>query len=136
MKRLSEIILTLALMLFVIGQVSAQNPATPSADNQETKQNCGKFVDNNKDGVCDNQAAKGNDNKGANFVDANGDGICDHHADGSACKGNGNCCKQEGQNMQNCCKGPNHCGQEKGSGQQHQHNCKSQCPGHNPPDKK
>ena len=136
MKRLSGIILMAAFMLFVIGQASAQNATTPSADKQETKQNCGKFVDNNKDGVCDNYAAKNNDGKGANYVDANGDGICDHRADGTACKGNGNCCKQNCQNMQNCCKGPNNCGQAKGAGMKHRHGCGNQCPGQTTPDKK
>jgi hypothetical protein len=137
MKRLSGIILTVALTLFVIGQVSAQSTTATPAGDQETKQNCGKFVDENKDGVCDNHAAKCNDGKSANFVDANGDGICDHHADGTACKGNGNCCKQDGQDKQNCCNGPKHCeGSGKGTGDQHRHGCENQCPGHKSPDKK
>jgi hypothetical protein len=137
MKRLTGIISMVALMMFMVGEVSAQEATTPSAGNPVSKENCGKFVDDNNDGICDNHAAMAKDGKGANFVDANGDGICDHHADGTACKGNENCCKKDGQNMQNCCKGPQKCGGEaKGKCEQHRHGCENQCPGHKTPEKK
>jgi hypothetical protein len=136
MKRLSEIILTVAFATFMIGQVSGQDNTTPAAGNDAAKQTtvakqeCGKFVDANKDGICDNPCKHEGNEKGANFVDANGDGKCDHHADGSACMGTGNC------NRENCQKGQQTgCGQSKGSCEKQKQGCQSQCPGHSP-DKK
>lgn len=118
MKNLKGIILTMALAGIFAGQVFAQaaTPATP--DDQTAKQTttqvqaCGKFVDNNNDGICDNREAKPcKEGKGANFVDANKDGICDHRADGNCSQNNQNCCKGQG----NCC--------GKGMGKQHRHGC-------------
>ncbi len=137
MKRFSGIILMVAFMLFFLGQAPGQSTQVKEASNQETKQQCDKFVDNNKDGICDNQAVKGNDRKGVNYIDANGDGICDHRANCTSCKENGNGCKQNCQNMQKCCKRQHNCGdQAKGTGAQHRHGCESQCPSQNTPDKK
>lgn len=133
MKTLSGLILSVAISVLLIGQVSAQNVTSASTDDQTAKQtnsttqNCGKFVDNNKDGVCDIKETRCVNNKGANFVDNNKDGICDNHADGNTCKGNGNCCKQNSQKNQNC---------SKGTGAQHRQGCGNQCPGHTTPNKK
>ena len=65
MKRVSEIILVMAFALFTIGQVAAQDNtavATGTDGTKQTtavKQDCSKFTDSNKDGVCDNFAARG-----------------------------------------------------------------------------
>jgi hypothetical protein len=141
MKRLSEIILTLAFATFMIGQVSGQDNTTPAAGSDAAtqttvaKQECGKFVDANKDGICDNPCANKGNEKGANFTDANGDGKCDHHAEGSACMGKESCSK-ENCNKENCQKGQqNGCGQAKGSCDKQKQGCQSQCPSHSP-DKK
>jgi hypothetical protein len=136
MKRLSGFILMAAIMFFAISQVSAQDAVASTDVKQDAKQNCAKFVDSNKDGICDNCAGTCKEGKGANFVDANGDGICDHHADGTGCNANENCCKQKGQESKDCCKGPNHAEQGKGCGEQQKHGCASACPGHSTPDKK
>lgn len=134
MKRVSEIILVLAFAVFTIGQVSAQDNTAAAGNNDQAKQTtidkqgCGKFVDANQDGICDNKATHQGNAKGANFVDANSDGICDHHADGTSCKGNGNCCKDNCQHKQDCQKGQQGCcGQAKGTGAQHRSGCESQC---------
>jgi hypothetical protein len=131
MKKLSGLILTALFLAFFSGQALAQS-ATTTKDDQTIKQptanqNCGKFVDNDKNGVCDNYEARGKDGKGANFVDANGDGVCDHNPD---CKGK--CNGQAG-----CCKGQQNCGQKKAEqGCQHRHSCSGQCVGQKSPEKK
>jgi hypothetical protein len=137
MKKLSGIILMTAFMLFLTSQVIAQSTTGPVATIGGTNKECPKFVDNNKDGICDNYTAKADGGKGVNYVDANMDGICDHRADSTFCKGNGNGCKQNCQNMQNCNKGQgNCCGQAKGMGARHGNCCARQCPAQNPPEKK
>jgi hypothetical protein len=136
MKRLSEIILTVAFATFMIGQVSGQDNTTPAAGNDAAKQTtvvkqeCGKFVDANKDGICDNAGTQCKNAKGANFVDANGDGKCDNYASGSGGQGKGNC------GSGNCQKGQQNCpGHSKESCGQQKQGCQGQCPSHSP-DKK
>jgi hypothetical protein len=132
MKKLSGLILTALFMAFFAGQALAQT-ATTTKDDQPVKeatsatQNCGKFVDNDKNGVCDNYEKGGKDGKGANFVDANGDGVCDHNPD---CMGK--CNGQAG-----CCKGQQNSGQKpKEENCQHRHSCAGQCLDQKSPEKK
>jgi hypothetical protein len=130
MKRVTEIILVLAFALFTIGQVTAQDNTAAATGNDGTKktavvkQDCGKFTDSNKDGVCDNFAARGGNSKGANFVDSDKNGVCDHQSDGTSCKGN---C-QNGQ--KNCC------AQGKGAGMHHGSGCSGKCADRGAPGKK
>ncbi|MDO9510844.1 MAG: hypothetical protein Q7J34_03720 [Bacteroidales bacterium] len=70
------------VLAFTFGTM-AQAQTTKKANTQtENSQNVkpGTFIDNDKDGVCDNyqiRNAQGTRN-GRNFVDANADGICDN----------------------------------------------------------
>jgi hypothetical protein len=122
MKNLKGIILTMALAAILSGQIFAQAVAPAASEDQTTKQPttqvqaCGKFVDNNNNGICDNcEALQGKGSKGADFVDANGDGICDHRVDGNCGKCDQGCCKGQGNG---CCKG---------MGSQHKHGCGMSC---------
>jgi hypothetical protein len=128
MKTLKRITVLLAIMSFIALQGFSQNAST-SGKNKDSKtistsnSTCGKFVDNNKDGICDNHQAKMSGGKCANFTDKNGDGICDNHQ--NCGKGNGNCngcgmnCKsQQGQGKGNCC--GNGCGNQHRHGQRNQ----------------
>lgn len=130
MRKLSGIILTMALTAFFAVQVMAQT-ATPAATDDKpvkqtatTAQTCGKFVDNNNDGVCDNRGTQCKQGKGTGFTDANGDGICDHRGDGNCCKGNPDCCKGQ----------KSGCG--KGYGPKHRQGCGGPCGARTVPDKK
>ena len=126
----------MAFMSFIISQVYSQNaPANKTQKDAKASQTMnspapGKFVDNNKDGICDNHQAKMKNGNGkcTNFVDKNGDGICDNKA---TCQGKGNpngCgmgCGQKGQGKGNCGGG--------GCGQQHRNGCGHQVtPAHEP----
>lgn len=79
----------------------------------------GKFVDNNKNGICDNHES-GKLCNGKKFVDKNGDGKCDNCGATGKCKGpcctegqkNGNC-YGNGQGKGNCC----------GQGHRHRNGC-------------
>ncbi len=79
---------TILLFVAVVGfalmsnNLSAQTKATTEKAVVKTEQTVatpGKFVDKNKDGICDNHQAKVKNGKGAKFVDKNGDGVCDNH---------------------------------------------------------
>ncbi|MEI7500954.1 MAG: hypothetical protein WCK84_10960 [Bacteroidota bacterium] len=90
MKTISKTLVTAFFITFIASTIYAQNNAnvkdstTPSLTTTTTR---GKFVDNNKDGVCDNFEARGQSGRDANFVDKNGDGVCDNR--GTMGKGNG-----------------------------------------------
>jgi len=132
---MSGFILATVFTVFIAGQSFGQSDSTGNKDVKQVTAknvNCGKFVDNNKNGVCDNFESRGVDGKGMNFVDANGDGICDHKADCTGpCKGNKNCCKGN----QTCCgKGP--CEGDKGMGNKHRKGCAGPCGSKQNPDKK
>jgi hypothetical protein len=137
MKRATGIILVMAFALFTIGQVVAQDNTAAATDNDRTKQtaavkqDCGKFTDSNKDGVCDNFAAKGGNSKGANFADADKNGVCDHQSDGTTCKGNSTGCKGDCQHGQKNC-----CNQSKGAGMHHGNGCSGKCADRGAPGKK
>lgn len=114
------------------GQTLAQDTPTTGGDQKAqkpagTSRDCGKFVDADKNGVCDNWQSRGKDGKGANFTDANGDGVCDHNPDGKAgCQG------KEG-----CCRGQQNGGQgAKEQGCQFRNNCAGHCPEKGSPGKK
>ena len=126
MKKLTVFILTTALAVMFASQAMAQDAGKQNADTKKAAQTqtFGKFVDNNKDGVCDNFQARGQEGRGARFVDANGDGVCDHRADGTCGKCGTGCCKGRQGN----------CG--KGLGHQHRHGCGSPCGLQKAPDKK
>jgi len=124
MKTVTRITILMAFMSFVALQGFSQN--TSSATTQKdlrnsvttTKPTPGKFIDKNKDGVCDNYQAKMKTGRGANFADKNGDGVCDNKQNASQMKRNPNCCgmgfqHRNGQGKENCC--------GNGYGNQHRH---------------
>jgi len=124
MKTLKRITVLMAIMSFIGLQGFSQN-VSASSDKQnlqgsQTSANFapGKFVDNNKDGVCDNYQARVKNSQGRNFVDKNGDGICDNRQYTGKGKGNPNCCgmgyqHRHGQGRGSCC--------GNGYGYQHRH---------------
>lgn len=132
MKTILKSMLTLGLLLFLTVTLNAQNTATSSSDKQAasvtTATTPGKFIDNNKNGICDNWETRQGIGHGKNFVDKNGDGICDNNQNCKAGKGNGNCCGQgyhhgncNGQGKGNCCGNKQCCGKGNGQGYQHRH---------------
>jgi len=124
MKTLKRITVLMTIMSFIGFQSFAQN-VSASSDKQNlqgsqpsTNLTPGKFVDNNKDGVCDNYQARVKNSQGRNFVDKNGDGICDNRQNAGKGKGNPNGCgmgyqHRHGQGNGNCC--------GNGYGYQHRH---------------
>ena len=90
MNTIAKISMTAFIIAVVTGSASAQNN-TPLKDSKTTPPTTassrGQFIDNNKNGVCDNLEARWQSARGANFVDKNGDGICDNR--GTIGKGNG-----------------------------------------------
>lgn len=130
MKTVKGIFLMMAMTVLFAGQIFAQAAAPSATDDKAAKQTtvttqtCGKFVDNNNDGICDNHAGKQCTGvKGANFTDANGDGVCDHKVDGKCGNGNQAGCRHDGN------------GCPKGQGTPHQNGC-GHCAGQKAPDKK
>jgi hypothetical protein len=118
MKTLKRITVLMVIMSFIVYQGFSQNVSTTNTQknlqNQQTTTKVvpGKFVDNNKDGVCDNHQARMKNGPGANFVDKNGDGICDNRLNAGQGKGNPNCGgmgyqHRHGQGKGNCCGGGN-----------------------------
>lgn len=125
MRTLSRILFVTALFAFFTSQGFSQ--ASSSSDLQKKEVTAGvtpgKFVDNNKNGVCDNFEARGTNGKGANFVDKNGDGKCDNRQNAANCKGKGNCCGKGYGYKNNQGKGNGYgCGQ----GHQHRNGCQNQ----------
>jgi len=88
MKTLSRMLLTFAAVLFLANLTFSQNTAK-TQDVQKAKTTVsstqGKFVDANKNGVCDNFEARGKSVKGKGNCCGQGH----QHRHG---KGNGNCC--------------------------------------------
>jgi hypothetical protein len=120
MKTASRILMTLIVLVFFTGISFAQDASVAKAakaSGQTVTTAPGKFVDTNKNGVCDNHEAKGASGQGKNFVDKNGDGKCDNN--GSLCKGKGqgNCCGKG----QGCCTGSGKGAGKGACGQGHQY---------------
>jgi hypothetical protein len=124
MKTVKRITVLMTILSFIFFQGVSQNLSTTSKQkisqgSQTTaKTTPGKFVDNNKDGACDNYQARMKNGHGANFVDKNGDGICDNRQNAGQGTGNPNGCgmgyqNRHGQGKGNCCGG--------GYGYQHRH---------------
>ena len=115
MKTLKRITVLMAILSFIAFQGFSQNASTSNGkknlkDPQNTNVAPGRFVDNNKDGVCDNQQVRMKNGRGANFVDKNGDGICDNRQNARQGKGNPNGSgmgyqHRHGQGQGNCCGG-------------------------------
>jgi hypothetical protein len=114
MKTLKRITVVMAIMSFIAFQGFSQNVSTTNSQKDSQKAQTttniapGKFVDNNKDGVCDNYQTRMKNGPGANFVDKNGDGICDKRQNAGQGKGNQNGCgmgyqHRNGQGKGNCC---------------------------------
>ena len=129
MKALKKITVLFAIMSTVAYQGSAQSGSTNTTEknslNTQSSTNAapGNFVDNNKDGVCDNYQSRIKNGHGANFVDKNGDGICDNRQNAGQGRGNPNGCgmgyqHRHGQGKGNCCGG--------GYGYQHRHGHENQ----------
>jgi hypothetical protein len=126
MRTLSSILFATALFVFFTSQGFSQTSSTPDVQKKDvtTGVTPGKFVDSNKNGVCDNFEARGTNGKGANFVDKNGDGKCDNRQNAANCKVKGNCCGKEKGMGCNQGKGNGGCcgrGSGNGYGQGHQH---------------
>ena len=118
MKALRNITALFAIMSFMAYQGFSQNVSTNTTQKNfqvtqtSTKAAPGKFVDNNKDGVCDNYQSRMKNGHGANFVDKNGDSICDNRPNTDQGKGNFNGCgmsnhHRHGHGQGNCCRGGN-----------------------------
>ena len=117
----------MAMIFFVASQAISQSaPTLPIDKNQKDKQKLktnapGKFVDSNKDGVCDNYQARMKNGHGPNFVDKNGDGICENQENAGQKEPKG--CgmghqHRHGQADGNCSK--------IGNGYQHRNGCRNQ----------
>ncbi|MCX6245645.1 MAG: hypothetical protein NTU98_13205 [Bacteroidetes bacterium] len=124
MKTLQRISVLVTVMSFVGFQGFSQNASgsdvIQNSPGSQTATNFtpGKFVDNNKDGICDNYQGSVKSGQGRNFVDKNGDGTCDNRQNAGKKKGNPNCCgmghqHRHGQGNGNCC--------GRGYGYQHRH---------------
>jgi hypothetical protein len=126
MKTLKGMAVLMAIMAFITVQGFSQSAPVEAQQKNTQAKACaapGKFVDNNKDGVCDNHQAKMTTGKCANFVDKDGDGICDNRKASCQGKGNSKCCGtgcqgHQGQGKGNCAAG--------GCGNQHRHGCTPQ----------
>ena len=84
----------IALMLVFMGSISfaqAQNAEPKQPVKSDSCKYHKNFVDENKDGICDNYAKNHATGKGKNFVDENKDGVCDHRAQNQpkGCQGTG-----------------------------------------------
>jgi hypothetical protein len=124
MKTLKRITALMAI-LSLIGFLAFSQNVPASSNNQNfqgaqpsTNLTSGKFVDNNKDGVCDNYQARVKNSHGRNFVDKNGDGNCDNRQNAGKGQGNPKGCgmgyqHRHGQGKDNCC--------GNGYGYQHRH---------------
>lgn len=110
----------MAFMSFLATQGFSQN--TPVSDARKDSQNPqsttsavqGKFVDNNKDGICDNYQTRVKNGRSSNFVDKNGDGICDNRQKVGNAKSSSNnrgmgCQNRGGQGQGNGCGNGNGC---------------------------
>jgi len=123
MKTLSRILLTFAAVLFIANLTFSQNTAKAQDVQKATTTvsgTQGKFVDANKNGVCDNFEARGKAVKGANFTDKNGDGVCDNRTAMGKGQGKGNGCGQGYQHRHGCGNGQGNCcgkGNNYGKGQ-------------------
>jgi hypothetical protein len=122
MKTMKGITVLMTVLFFISYQGFSQNTTTTQKDSKDiqpmTKVTPGKFVDNNKDGVCDNYQTRVNSGRGANFIDKNGDGVCDNRGNFGNGRGNPNRCgkgyqNRNGQGRGNCC--------GRGNGYQHRH---------------
>ncbi len=125
MKRISILMIIIALFGFQgFSQIASTTAPKEKPQTAQTSSKAvpGKFVDNNKNGICDNHEGKMQNGKCANFVDKNGDGICDNQKD--CCKGKGNagncgngCQHKNGQGKGNC---------GTGCGNHHRYGCSGQ----------
>ncbi len=124
MKTASKIVLTCIMLVLFAGMTFAQNSqatATPVKKAGTTIAAPGKFIDENKNGVCDNHESKIPGTPGKNFVDKDSDGKCDLCGHTGACKGSGDC-KGSGPGCGKGCSkaaGKGNCGQ----GNQHRNGC-------------
>jgi len=130
MKTFSKIILSAGMFLMFTGVTAAQKTdnstpaATPQKDQSVSQTHAG-FVDNNKNGICDNWEAKNNTAKGStatvNCPKSQGQGKCQNNADccKQVCKEKKECCQRNCQGNTDCCK----YGKGNGSGCQHRHGC-------------
>ncbi|MCX6276595.1 MAG: hypothetical protein NT004_00690 [Bacteroidetes bacterium] len=103
MKTVSKIILTLAMALLIAGMGMSQvasNTTLPKKATKSTVEAPGKFVDANKNGICDKHESKGTCSQATSCKGKTGEGVCDHNSKnckdkGTGCgsgTGNGNCC--------------------------------------------
>lgn len=99
MKTTKRFVMAFAAVLMMVNLGFAQDKSTTTTkdDGQKATTNTvvtpGKFVDQNKNGVCDNFEIRRQTGRGSNFIDKNGDGICDNRGTMGQGNGKGNCCR-------------------------------------------
>ncbi|MEI6433631.1 MAG: hypothetical protein WCP32_02220 [Bacteroidota bacterium] len=119
MKTVSRIILTLAMAMLIAGMGMSQvaSNTTPKKATKSTVEAPGKFVDANKNGICDKHESKGACSQGTSCKGKTGEGSCDHNSKnckdkGTSCgsgTGNGACCGKGQQSGNGCGKGASGC---------------------------
>jgi hypothetical protein len=126
MKTVSRMFLTLAMVMFIAGMGMSQIASTTTPEKKDTKAAVsaqGKFVDSNKNGICDNHESKTNCAGTTNCKGKNSAGACDHS--GKGCKPEGKSCGQ-GTGGGNCCGKGQQSGTGCGNGPQHKNSCSGQ----------
>lgn len=122
MKNILKIMVTISLVCFIAVLTQAQTQ-TPTKQSTTSSTNT-KFVDANKNGICDNYEIRGKSGQGKNFTDKNGDGVCDNKGTTVNCPGKGTCMGcGNGAGKGNCCGNGPHNGCNKGHQHRHGGNC-------------
>jgi hypothetical protein len=108
MKTNLKVLFVSTFMVFTFSHGFAQDTqnSTAAATPTETSVQC-KFVDNNRNGICDNHELKGSASQCTNFTDKDGNGICDNCPKNSSSGQNANC--HGNQNGKNCIQGQGNC---------------------------
>jgi hypothetical protein len=103
MKTASKILVTVAIVTFATANLAAQETSTAASkpSGVETSKTTstpaavpGKFIDANKNGVCDNAESRSQAGRGVRYADKNGDGVCDNRGTVSRGQGRGQGCGQ------------------------------------------
>ena len=118
MKKLFVLAALILGFTVMITTVSAQTKASSDKSTAVQTQKSGNVVDNNHDGICDHQQAKGKSGGCTKFVDKNNDGKCDNCVNGTCSKGNcsGKCAPKGNCGTKGSCNGcGNHDGKGKGA---------------------
>lgn len=90
MKKTAWLFVTALMVTFFVKAGYSQDAGKTTGTQKTTTSAQGKFVDNNKNGTCDNFESRGNTGKGRSFVDKDGNGICDNRGTAGQGYGRGN----------------------------------------------